>query len=452
MIIELNQIFKATTNCDESVERDDQGNLLYRFATSNQQINGSSANIARPMFWFKDISLRDEHEVCPAFFCHSNPFQKKEEVNPWRDVILQDQGVVFYNGDNKTPGVAPNFTPQGSPLTGNTKLESLVNLYFSHSVNDRQKAPPILVFEQEKVNGQIKGFRRFVGLGIISNWDIRQQYTEQGQVFSNYLFEITLISLENGAFDYEWINDRRNSNLSIEEINRKAPKKWIKWIREGNACINSVRQVILKSSTASPSKQIGELKVEHHKILKEIIHHYENRSKKDKFEALASLAATEFFGRRYTEGWITQSTGDMGVDFVGRYDIEHNEIPSLPGNILGRTSLLVVGQAKCRTAYNDVKNGELTRDIARVASRLTRGTIGIYVTTGTYKDSTQAEVSMDELPIILINGRLLADLILSYLIKTGKTLKDVLEERDEWYDNSQRNIPIENILHKDIFF
>ena len=89
----------------------------------------------------------------------------------------------------------------------------------------------------------------------------------------------------------------------------------------------------------------------------------------------------------------------MGVDFVGRYDIIHQEIDALPGNILGRTSLLVLGQAKCRTRFDDKHKGELTRDISRISSRLTRGTIGVYVTTGTFKGSTQTEV-------LLINYRL----------------------------------------------
>lgn len=450
MKILINQIFKATTTHDIWTPKDLDGITLYKYATSNNQKENTSANISRPMFWFKDISLKDDYKVCPAFFCHSNPLQKKESINPWRDVILQDQGFVYYNGDNKKEGVPPNFNPKGIPQTGNSKLESISQLYFSHSVNDRQKAPPILVFEQVKVQGKIKGYRKFIGLGIISDWKLRQQYNENDKVFSNYLFEISLISLENGVFNYEWINDRRNSNLNLNEINSKAPEAWKKWIKEGNASLSKVRQVILKSTTGSPQIQINELTDKHHKILREITQFYVEKSKKDKFEALASLASTEFFGNRYTEGWITQSNGDMGVDFVGRYDIEHNEIPSLPGNVLGRTSILVVGQAKCRSAYNSTTNGEMTKDIARVASRLTRGTIGIYVTTGTYKDSTQNEVSLDELPIILINGRLLSDLLMAYMLRTGKNLQTILKERDEWYDTHQKSIPIQNILHREI--
>lgn len=444
MNIGVNQLFKATYGI-ETEEHDSEGISYYGYFTSNNQIKGSSANIARPMFWFKDV-----HGVCPAFFCHSNPLQKKEEVNPWRDVILPDQGIVFYNGDNKTPGVPPSYYPKGTPQTGNSKLESIIQFYFSHKQEEREKAPPILVFEQAAHNGNKKGYRRFVGAGIVTKWDIRQQFDENDNVFSNYLFEITLIGLDNGVLNYDWINDRRNINIDQSKINLKAPSKWKKWINEGSYSINHVKQIILKTATASPIKQIHELKDEHFQILRKIVDHYESRSKKDKFEALASLAAAEFFGSRYKEGWITQSSGDMGVDFVGRYDIEYNSSPSLPGNIMGRTSLLVVGQAKCRSLFNNINKAESARDIARVASRLARGIIGVYVTTGTYKDSTQEEVSIDELPIILINGRLLVDLILSYMLRTGKTINEILVERDYWYDTQQKNIPPHYILHKDI--
>jgi hypothetical protein len=239
--------------------------------------------------------------------------------------------------------------------------------------------------------------------------------------------------------------------LGILEINRNAPKMWRKWIKEGNSSINHVRQRILKSSVSKPLVQIAELNKKHIDTLSTIVKHYESKNnKKDKFEALAALVAKEYFGKRYTIGWITQSSSDMGVDFVGRYDFFHETIVSPPGNILGKSSILVIGQAKCRSAFNDPQKGELTIDIARVASRLTRGTIGVFVTTGTYKESTQKEVALDELPIVLINGRQLADLIHTYLLNTGKNLKDLLIEMDFWYDNNQNAIPPHNILHQDL--
>ena len=90
---------------------------------------------------------------------------------------------------------------------------------------------------------------------------------------------------------------------------------------------------------------------------------------------------------------------------------------------MGQTSILVLGQAKCRTDYK--KSYENATDIARVASRLKRGNMGIFVTTGTYSPATQHEVILDGYPIILINGRQLADLINAYSIKTGKTIDEI---------------------------
>lgn|GEM_PF-1892180 len=449
--ISLNQIFKSTNDLKENDELfvDKTSNKKYtnlRYITSLDSEIGTALNISRPMFWWKNIN-----NYTPALFFHSNPLQSKESVNPWRDVMLQEQGLVFYNGDNKQPGNPPGITPKGNPETGNHKVESLINLYSSKEKNDREAAPPIFIFESVKVGQHTKGFRKFIGVGIITDWKIRQQYNENNEVFSNYLFEITLISLEDGKLNWNWIDDRRNQALKISEINRHAPKMWKLWINKGNSSINKIRQKILKSSVSKPQKQIDELNKEHSKTLSTIVKHYESKqSKKDKFEALAALAVNEYFGKRYTMGWITQSSSDMGVDFVGRYDFVHETIVSPPGNILGKSSILVIGQAKCRSAFNNPQKGELTIDIARVASRLTRGTIGVFVTTGTYKESTQKEVALDELPIVLINGRQLADLIHSYLSRTGKKINNLLNEMDDWYDNHQSSIPPHNILHKDL--
>jgi hypothetical protein len=213
--ISLNQIFKSTNDLKEKDQLflDKTSNKEYynlRYITSLDSIAGTALNISRPMFWWKNINNHT-----PAIFFHSNPLQNKEEVNPWRDVMLQDQGLVFYNGDNKLPGNPPGNSPKGKPETGNHKVESLIELYSSKKVEEREKAPPILIFESVKVGKNIKGFRKFIGVGIITDWKIRQQYNENNEVFSNYLFEITLISLENGKLSWDWINDRRNKDLGI---------------------------------------------------------------------------------------------------------------------------------------------------------------------------------------------------------------------------------------------
>lgn len=443
MHLRLNQLFRATTYLPENKAMDDDGISNYRFLTSINGQAGSSANVSRPMFWYKDIN-----GYCPALIFHSNPFQKDKSINPWRDVILPTEGIAYYNGDNRDAERSPGANPQNGGRSGNNKTESLINLYKSHKREDRLKAPPVILFEQVKMNGKIKGYRSFKGLGIIIKTHIRHQYEENtDKVFSNYLFEVALIQCPHDGLDWSWINDRRNNNLNIGETLRFAPPNWKKWVNEGDSCIETIRQKILRYSISHPREQRNELSIGHKKLLSEIVEHYKSIRKESRFEALASLVAMEFFGEsRYERGWITPQSGDMGVDFIGRYDFHHPEIPPPPGTVLGSTSLLVIGQAKCRLLDKE----EMAKDIARVASRLQRGHIGIFITTGTYKESVQQEVAKDEYPMILINGRQLADLISSYIIRTGKTIKDIFTEQDNWYENNIRHVPSHTILHQQI--
>jgi len=445
MNIPLNQIFRSTTNLKENEICDSDGFCNYRYATSLNCISGSAANVSRPMFWYSDVN-----GICPALIFHSNPYQKDKEINPWRDVLLPTEGIAFYNGDNRSPDRSPGANPPNGSQSGNNKTESLLNLYKSHYNSDRLKAPPILLFEQVKINDKIKGYRAFKGIGIITKTHIRQQYEEKtDRVFSNYLFEIVLLQLPPEGLKWTWIDDRRNKNLSINQINRNAPSSWNTWVKEGDACIHRVKQKILRYSVSHPNQQREELKSGHIAILNSIISHYKPDRKELKFEALASLAAEEFFGEsQFTRGWITPQSGDMGIDFIGKYNFHHPEIPPPPGTILGSTSLLVIGQAKCRLLGKE----EMAKDIARVASRLQRGHIGIYITTSTFRESVQEEVAIDEYPMILINGRQLADLIKSYMTRTGKSIEVILSEQDKWCIENIKYVPAINILHDNIPF
>lgn len=440
MFIALNEVFKATTRLAETVKHNLDGTWNYRFVTSLNGKPGTAANIQRPMFWYSDIN-----QVCPALIFHSNPLQQDKKVNPWRDVIIQEDGVVFYNGDNKSADRLIGDNTKGGPQSGNNKVAGLMNLYKSQSREERLNAPPIVIFEQVRFNGSAKGYRAFRGVGILKKTHVRQQYQANSErVFSNFLFEITLIRLPSQGLNWEWINDRRDSSLSPEQSLRHAPESWKTWVNEGEGSLYKVRQKILHYAIGSRKEQYAELKQGHKDLLLSIIKHYKEERKESRFEALASLVAAEFFGEeRYTRGWITPHSGDMGVDFIGRYDLRHAEIPDPPGTVLGRTSLLVIGQAKCRL----IDKSEMAVDIARVASRLQRGQIGIYITTGTYKRSVQEEVAIDDYPIILINGRHLADLLIRYMNRTGKPIKTVLTEQDTWYDENINYAPPYQLLH-----
>ena len=53
---------------------------------------------------------------------------------------------------------------------------------------------------------------------------------------------------------------------------------------------------------------------------------------------------------------------------------------------------------------------------------------------------------MDGYPIILINGRQVADLLNMHSLRTGQSIKEILIECDEFYRDNQSNKPPEHIL------
>jgi hypothetical protein len=86
--------------------------------------------------------------------------------------------------------------------------------------------------------------------------------------------------------------------------------------------------------------------------------------------------------------------------------------------------LVVLGQAKCEdpgTPTNAVH-------VARTVARLRRGWVGAYVTTSYFSASTQEEILADKYPILLIDGRTLAEELDRYLVERGIGLKAALAE------------------------
>ena len=217
-------------------------------------------------------------------------------------------------------------------------------------------------------------------------------------------------------------------------------------MKNGMSEVEKVRQIIHHYEVSTPTAQVAELGSSHREILSAIVDHYKDSADKRFFESLASLVANEFFGEHYSRGWITKHSGDMGVDFIGRLEIKNQHAPAPPGTVLGGTRILVFGQAKCRTNYETAAAAEDAKEIARVAARLQRGYLGVFVTTGTYKQSKQKEVAVDGYPIVLINGRQLADLLIQYIHRTGKNMKTILSDCDQWYLDNQRDSPPENFL------
>ena len=153
------------------------------------------------------------------------------------------------------------------------------------------------------------------------------------------------------------------------------------------------------------------------------------------FEGLASWVASRVLGPTTSRGWVTPRV-DGGIDFVSRLDL---------GSGFAKTSVVVLGQAKCITPRSSVAGV----DLARTVARLKRGWIGVVVTTGTFSVKAQQEVLADQYPLVLINGVRLAQELRAELVRTGLTLEDVLQRETEWYEANQRTLATDRVVFGD---
>lgn len=211
----------------------------------------------------------------------------------------------------------------------------------------------------------------------------------------------------------------KKSKLVSEDALRYAPANWKKWVDKGSEVVSNI-QLIIKSYRIISEVQQRDMPSKNRLIINELLNKYYPNPITDgiRFEALASFITTLFFAdQKYNRGWITVGSGDRGVDFVGRLDIGHDSFSN--------TSIVVLGQSK---RYKNSISGER---LTRVASRMTRGYIGVVVTLDTFTKQAQEEIKDDRLPIILINGKKVAELLLTYMKNNNKTLAQIVLEHDE---------------------
>ena len=409
MKIELNQIFST----EPTEQFESWGNL-------------TKERFVKPLNRFKGMPyFTASRGITPVINFHSNPFKEDENQTPWRDLIFQEEGRVIYNGDNY------QASKLASSTFGNKLVLSILNLYSSLRSEDRLKAPPIIITRTINIGGKT-GYREFVGFGLITaSPKLVQQYEKRtNKVFSNFQFEVTLLKLDDGEkFNWKWIDDRRDKTISINNSLKNAPKSWIDWVKYGNDVISKNRLKI-KAYRIVSEKEQSEMPAKNQFIIDELLNKYYPNPTKDgiRFEALASFITKLYFNsEKYYRGWITVGSGDRGVDYVGRLDIGDDNF--------SKTSIIVLGQSK---RYKNSISGE---KLTRVASRMTRGYIGVVVTLNTFTAHAQAEIKDDKLPIILINGKKVSELLLTYMNLSGKSLKQIVEEQDEW---AQENIGTEH--------
>ncbi len=354
----------------------------------------------------------------PAILIRSSPHKIGSEQTPWQDIFDVDNGHIRYYGDNKTPGRDPG------EARGNRILLEAFDTY--NNPDKRYLSIPLIFYKSVTRNNSVKGYLEFNGYGIIKGVDLITQYDRKlDRTFSNYAFNFHVFSLsaDNEEFNWQWINDRRNKKLNLEDTLKNAPIAWKEWINKGNKVLEKSRRRVSKLLTVSKTEQMPEKNSIEEKILFQIYKFYQ--LKKSRFEGLANAVVAKIFNEdigKYVEGWITPATSDGGADFYGRLDL---------GLGFGKTKIIVLGQAKCENP-NFPTGGN---HVARTVARLRRGWIGVYVTTSFFSEAVQREIIEDEYPLMLINGKKLSETVIKMVNTQGyKDIKHLLNDIDDRYE------------------
>jgi hypothetical protein len=364
----------------------------------------------------------------------SSPHKAGTEVTPWEDVQLPDDGHVRYFGDNKA-----GSSDWPHERLGNRRMLAAWRQHVDGDAQTRALAPPILVFQGFTYHGRPKGQLVFNGVGVIDRAELVVQLDPRSsRTFTNYRFDLTLMDLarENDDVDWRWLQDRRDQLLPPSEALRFAPYAWQEWVRLGPPALDLLRRNVLRAQVVSDVSQRPGAGTEEHKILSEIYAYY--TAKKHRFEALADFVTgriLETQGIRYTAGWITRSSGDGGVDFVSRIDLD-------PDGGFVSSRQVVLGQAKCESLSTPTNGVHL----ARLVARLRRGWFGVFVTTSYFSRPVQREVLADRYPLMLINGARLASIVRQHLVSSNLTLVDLLGSLDAEYDDRVSTADPEDVL------
>lgn len=192
----------------------------------------------------------------PVILLRSNPLRAGTAKTPWNDVFDMDAGLLRYYGDHRPDSPEPLGNTRG-----NAALIAAAEAHVSTDRNQRAAAVPLVVFRSVKRDGRPKGYLEFCGLGVIQGFEAEKHADpNSGQTFPNYAYNIVLLDLtsEGNALDWQWINDRRDTSLSTDKANVKAPSSWHAWIEGGNAELDVLRH--LSSEMTGQKTGLGDAK------------------------------------------------------------------------------------------------------------------------------------------------------------------------------------------------
>jgi hypothetical protein len=406
---------------------DDLPNLLFHTNTKGQNKALLEAGI-NPI---GSVKTREGFRT-PAILISSSTHKQGSKETPWQDEFDVDNGYIKYYGDNKSLG-----DPAKAP--GNSLILGQFQYHLNNTYENRILAIPFIFFKSVQVGSRVKGNRIFQGVGLLRSAELVTQYQKDNGYFTNYVFEFDILDMRNDfeQFSWDWISMRRNPDVSNEAALKLAPKSWQAWVNAGELARDGLIRRVHKIISIAKKDQLPSIGTREDKCLAEIYKYYDGR--KHHFELLASKVVANIIrqnGGSYKEGWITQGSGDGGIDFVGRIDL---------GVGFSKVEIIVLGQAKCE-AYSKPTNGV---HIARTVARLKRGWVGAYVTTSFFSEMSQQEISEDSYPLITVNGLELSREVLKLVEMTGaSSVKYFLENLDATFTEYIQKRKPEDILDR----
>ncbi|MEP9394540.1 restriction endonuclease [Gordonia sp. VNK1] len=336
----------------------------------------------------------------PLIAIRSSPWKAGSQTTPWHDEFDLDHGHIRYFGDHKPTTIGLPGTTRGNKL-----LLEAAALHAGTTAEQRALAPPLIVFRALTVYREgraiVKGHLEFCGAAIIERLEhVVQRDPDTGRSYPNLALDLAVVSGgDDDEIDLRWIDDRRDTSLDAQAALRHAPMSWRRWVKHGSTAIPGIRRRVLASTVRSPSEQQPDAGTELEATLRRLYEFYDGR--KHAFELLAARVAAQVLsesGARYREGWLSRSSGDGGVDFIGRIDMGASGA-SMP--------IVVLGQAKCIVPTSTVS----AEQVARLVARLRRGWIGVYVITGSFSRQAQVEIIDDQYPVVMISGKTLVEAV-----------------------------------------
>jgi hypothetical protein len=425
-MLEIGKVYRLSRKekSPDVIEVDGLPNFFYETAIPHAN---TQFEVQRGIHVFAKVKGPDGKERIPMIFITSSPYKAGSEDTPWKDDFDPDNGRIKYYGDNKSADKEPE------DAAGNRALLSLMQVFRSSDSDIRAKeGVPLLYFERVTVDGRVKGNLKFQGFGIATGAELVTQFTlnknsGKKNYFSNYQYNFVVFSLnkEQEKFDFvKWIGARYDTSLTAEETNQYAPQSWKDWIGAGAGNLIKVRREVPGQKIIRYSDQLPDSGSADFKLLTEIYEYYTSNMKLSNFEALSMEVTRKVIEENEAScmpGWILPKSDKYEKNFMMRMDVGHDALSGIHFPILG--------YANCVRPTQMVDN----KDVESTLSKLNPGWVAAFVSMSFFSESIQEKVYSEGLPVMMINGKKIVQIVKDELFVTKFTLEEYLEQLEENY-------------------